>query len=234
MTPIFAITEQYKYRRRILSYACLFLLLVCFADTSVAQSPTAPTVSISLDQPNATVWEGGTIRFKVEIDRPLVGSEQLSVSLKYSTRTSVPTQGASVSQVSGDGLNNGVTLADLDNVEAVGGTTIFQTTATFVAGAQTATLQWKFGNDNVLGEDRNAKIVIDRIESNISPTPIANPDNDTLAVTVWEDEYRIDFERSPYVIEEANNAELKLIISGGDRVTNFGLQTITRVTFEYS
>ena len=237
MTPIFAITEQYKYRRRILSYACLFLLLVCFADTSVAQSPTAPTVSISLDQPNATVWEGDTIRFKVEIDRPLVGSEQLSVSLKYSTRTNVPTQGASVSRVSGGGLNNGVTLADLD-VEAAGGTTIFQTTATFVAGAQTATLQWKFGNDNVLGEDRNAKIVINRIESNISPTPIPNPDNDTLAVTVWEDEYRIEFESSDqgdntYVIEEENNAELKLIISGGDRVTNFGLQTMTRVMFTY-
>ena len=233
MTPIFAITEQYKYRRRVLSYACLFLLLVCFADNSIAQSPTAPTVSISLDQPNATVWEGGTIRFSVNINRPLEMNEQLSVSLKYSTRISVPTQGASVSQVSGDGLNNGVTLADLD-VEVVGGTTTFQTTATFVAGAQTATLQWKFGNDNVLREDRNAEIVIDRIESNISPTPIADPDNDTLAVTVWEDEYRIRYERNSYVLQEEDmGGELKLIISGGDRVTNFGLQRTTRVMFTY-
>ena len=233
MTPIFAITEQYKYRRRILSYACLFLLLVCFADTSVAQPQTAPTVSISLDQPNATVWEGDTIRFKVEIDRRLAGSEQISVSLKYSTRISVPTQGASVSQVSGDGLNNGVTLADLDDVK-VGNTTIFQTTVTFVAFAQTATLQWKFGNDDMLGEDRNAEIVIDRIESNISPTPIANPNSNTLAVTVWEDEYRIRFERNSYVLQEEDmGGELKLIISGGDRVTNFGLQRTTRVEFTY-
>ena len=42
--------------------------------------------------------------------------------------------------MSGGDLNNGVTLADLD-VEAVGGTTTFQTNVTFLAGAQTATLQ---------------------------------------------------------------------------------------------
>ena len=239
MNHISAITPQYKCRQRVLTYACLFLLLVCFADNSFAQLPTTPTVSISLDQPNATVWEGGTIRFKVEIDRSLEDGEELSVSLK-STNTSVPTQGASVSQVSGDGLNNGVMLANLD-FEVVGDTTIFQTTVTFVANARTATLQWKFGNDNILGKDRNAKIVIDSIESDISPRPIANPNSDTLAVTVWEDEYIIEFESSDqggntYVIEEENNAELKLIIRGvnpSSRVSNFGLQTMTTVDFEY-
>ena len=256
---ISVITPQYKCRP-VLSYACLFLLLICFADTSDAQSPTAPTVSISLDQPNATVWEGDTIRFKVEIDRPLEDGEELSVVLKYSsTSTNVPTQGASVSKVAdddpnlssmlpspslrdpnigelpGSGNNSGVELANLD-IE-MGDTTIFQTTVTFVGadGAQTAILQWKFGNDNVLGEDRNAEIVIDSIESNnISPEPVIDPDNGTLAVTVWEDEYRIDFEVSTYVLQEADmGGELKLIISGGDRVTNFGLQTTTTVMFTY-
>ena len=256
---ISVITPQYKCRP-VLSYACLFLLLICFADTSDAQSPTAPTVSISLDQPNATVWEDGTIRFKVEIDRPLEDGEELSVVLKYSsTSTNVPTQGASVIKVAdddpnlssmlplpslrdpnigelpGSDTNSGVELADLD-IE-MGDTTIFQTTVTFVGadGAQTAILQWKFGNDNVLGEDRNAEIVIDSIESNnISPEPVIDPDNGTLAVTVWEDEYRIDFEVSTYVLQEADmGGELKLIISGGNRVTNFGLQTTTTVTFTY-
>ena len=178
---IAAVTPQYKFCRRVLSYACVFLSLVCFADTSIAQSPT---VSISLDQPNATAWEGGTLRFKVEISRPLVGDEEVHVSLGYQTGFYIATQGAEVRKVPGSNLNSNVRLTDLD-VEVVGGVTTFQTTATFVAGAQTATLQWKFGDDNFLEGDRPAGIDINNIESNISPKPIVDSDNDSLALRLW-------------------------------------------------
>ena len=88
----------------------------------------------------------------------------------------------------------------------------------------------------MLAEDKNARIVIDNIESNISPKPIANPDNDTLAVTAWDDEYVIDFDKETYPVEEGENVELKLIIRGVDqssRVSNFGLETTTKVMFRY-
>ena len=238
MTPIFAITEQYKYRRQVLSHACLFLLLVCFADTSIAQSPTAPTVSISLDQPNATAWEGGTLRFKVEISRPLEDGEEVNVSLGYQTGFYIATQGAEVRKVPGSNLNSGVTLTDL-NVEVVNANRMFQatfqTTATFVAGAQTATLQWKFGDDNFLEGDRPASIDINNIESNISPKPIADPDNDSLALRLWENDYRINFNPNVHVVSEGENFELTIAIAAdpNDRISFFGLETTTTVMFRY-
>ena len=238
MTPIFAITEQYKYRRRVLSYACLFLLLVCFADISIAQSPTTPTVSISLDQPNATAWEGGTLRFKVEISRPLEDGEEVNVSLGYQTRFYIATQGAEVRKVPGSNLNSGVTLTDL-NVEVVNANRIFQatfqTTATFVAGAQTATLQWKFGDDNFLEGDRPASININNIESNTSPKPIADPDNDSLALRLWDNDYRINFNPNVHVVGEGENFELTIAIEANpnDRISLFGLETTATVIFRY-
>ena len=235
---ISAVTPQYKYRRRVLSYACVFLSFVCFADTSIAQSPAAPTVSISLDQPNATAWEGGTLRFKVEISRPLEDGEEVNVSLGYQTGFYIATQGAEVRKVSGSNLNSGVTLTDLD-VEVVDTNRIFQatfqTTATFVAGAQTATLQWKFGDDNFLEGDRPARIDINNVESNISPKPIADSDNNSLALTLWDNDYRIVFNPFAYVVDEGENFELTIRIAGpqNGRISNSGLETTTTVMLSY-
>ena len=225
--------QQYDYRRRAWGYAVLFLLLLCLADTGIAQS--APTVSISLAQRDATAWEGGTIRFRVEIDRPLEADERLDVLLKYEPAMNVPTEGAGVSIVRG---GNRATVSELDIMQQGNDPPVFNTTITFVgAGARTATLRWRFGNDNVLDGDRVAQIVIDDIESNnISPTPIPDPDNATLTVTVWEDEYIIDFNKGIYVIDEEENAELILRIRGnpGDKITNSGLRASDRVMFRYT
>ncbi len=227
--------QQYDYRRRAWGYAVLFLLLFCFADTGIAQAPTA---SISLAQPNATVWEGGTIRFRVEIDRSLEAGETLAVSLKYAPIINAPTSGTEVSIVPGNNRNIGVRLSELDIMQQGNDPPVFNTTVTFVgAGARTATLQWRFGDDNVLDGDREAQIVIDRIESsNISPEPTPDPANATLTVTVWEDEYIIEFDRRIYVVDESENFELKLIIRGinpSDRITNFGLRASDTVMFSY-
>ncbi len=235
---IAAVTPQYKFCRRVLSYACVFLSLVCFADTSIAQSPTAPTVSISLDQPNATAWEGGTLRFKVEISRPLEDGEEVNVSLGYQTTFYIATQGAEVRKVPGSNLNSGVTLTDLD-VEVVDTNrrfqATFQTTATFVAGAQTATLQWKFGDDNFLEGDRDARIDINNIESDISPKPIVDPDSDSLALRLWDNDYRIVFNPFAYVVDEGENFELTIRIAGPQNgiISESGLETTTTVMFSY-
>ena len=229
--------QQYDYRRRAWGYAGLFLLLLCLADTGIAQS--TPTVSISLAQPDATVWEGGTIRFRVEISRPLVDGEELAVSLKYAPIINAPTSGTEVSIVPGNNRNIGVRLSELDIMQQGNDPPIFNTTVTFVgAGARTATLRWRFGDDNILDGDRVAQIIIDPIieSSNISPAPIPDPDEGTLTVTVWEDEYIIEFGRGIYVVDESKNFELKLIIRGinpSDRVTNFGLRASDTVMFSY-
>ena len=232
------IMQRYDYRRRAWGYAGLFLLLFCFADTGIAQSPTAPTVSILPGQPNATVWEGGTIRFRVEISRPLVAGERLAVPLRYAPIINAPTSGATVITVPGNNPNIGVNVIPLDIMQQGNDPPVFNTTVTFVgAGARTATLQWRFGDDNILDGDREAQIVIGRIESsNISPEPIPDPANDRLTVTVWEDEYIIEFDRNIYVVNESENLELRLIIKGinpSDRVTNFGLRASDTVMFRY-
>ena len=212
--------QRYDYRRRAWGYAGLFLLLFCFADTGIAQSPTTPTVSISLAQPNATVWEGGTIRFRVDINNyRLQEGETLAVLLQYAPGMNVPTEGAGVSIVRG---GNRATVSELNIMQQGNDPPVFNTTITFVgAGARTATLEWTLGNDNVLDGDRVAQIVIDDIESsNISPEPTLG--NSTLMVTVWEDEYIIEFDRyvyrppaqNLYFIDEDENAELRLIIRG--------------------
>ena len=214
---------QAKQRRSILRCVVLVLFLVLFANTANAQSLTVSLMPSGNFWQNttATVYEGETVQFIVQLSRALTGSESVTVQLNMSAAFS-------------DERTMSDPVTRLVNAPAVSLTNSSgrSPNLTFTGGSRTARLALELVNParGASGIDSFATITFESITG-----AVANTMQNTLNFKILIDEFFVCFSEDNYNIREGDNTQMILQIErGGNADKTIGLRQDITVTFTYN
>ena len=210
--------RQGKQQRCILGCVGSVLLLVLFANTANAQSLTVSLMPSGNFWQNttATVYEGETVQFIVQLSRTLRSGESVTVPLNMSAnfRNDLRTRLVTAPAV---GLTNSSGRSPI---------------LTFTRGSRTATLELELANParGPSGIDSFATITFGSITN-----AGADTNNRILNFKILIDEFFVCFSQDEYTIREGDNTKMILQIErGGNTDKTIGLRQNIIVTFTYS